>query len=309
MNHLEIPVIILAFNRSDNVLKLLTKLREINAVNIYMSIDGARNERDAIEICKIKKYSKEFSIPNSNLLYRDINLGCKNAVVSGLDWFFDINDFGIILEDDCLPSDEFFKFAKEMLERFYDKKNIFCIQGNRYSAPSMSYDNLDLSINFYMWGWATWKDRWLQFRESSLDVTDFKINNGKESFFFNIYWQIIRQECLDGKFNSWGYPAALFCLNYEMFNITPPVNLVVNNGFNEDATHTKKFNKLSFNNFDYTQSYYLYSFENEVYDKSLFVDECRLRLGISNKTKIRLILFKCCKFLYPLITKVWELKS
>ena len=41
-------------------------------------------------------------------LFRDKNLGCKYAVSSAIDWFFENEEMGIILEDDCLPSQSFF---------------------------------------------------------------------------------------------------------------------------------------------------------------------------------------------------------
>ena len=55
-------------------------------------------------------------------LFREKNLGCKLAVSSGIDWFFENEGMGIILEDDCFPSQSFFWFCEELLERYKDDR-------------------------------------------------------------------------------------------------------------------------------------------------------------------------------------------
>ena len=62
-------------------------------------------------------------------LYRDTNLGCGLAVSTAIDWFFSYEEEGIILEDDCLPSDSFFHFCDFMLDYHRNDQNIFLIGG------------------------------------------------------------------------------------------------------------------------------------------------------------------------------------
>ena len=50
--------------------------------------------------------------------FSEENQGCKLAVTRGIDWFFDNEDEGIILEDDCLPNIYFYEFCKVLLEKY-----------------------------------------------------------------------------------------------------------------------------------------------------------------------------------------------
>ena len=44
--------------------------------------------------------------------YSDINLGCGPRVSSGIEWVFQTVEEAIIVEDDCLPHQDFFYFAR-----------------------------------------------------------------------------------------------------------------------------------------------------------------------------------------------------
>ena len=54
--------------------------------------------------------------------YNIKNLGCRNSVRKGIDWFFKYNYFGIILEDDCLPNKSFFEFCSKINKIYKNKK-------------------------------------------------------------------------------------------------------------------------------------------------------------------------------------------
>ncbi len=66
------------------------------------------------------------------ILFRKKNLGCKYAVSGAIDWFFKNVEQGIILEDDYLPSKDFFIFCKKLLDRYKDKEKIMIISGNNF---------------------------------------------------------------------------------------------------------------------------------------------------------------------------------
>ena len=86
----------------------------------------------------------------------------------GIDWFFSYEAAGIILEDDCLPTEEFFRYCDVMLDKFKDNNKIYAISGNNFINSHHLKINLEISIvsiypNF--WGWATWAKSW-----SSYDI-------------------------------------------------------------------------------------------------------------------------------------------
>ena len=76
------------------------------------------------------------------------------------EWFFENEEEGIILEDDCYPSQSFFWFCEELLTLYkYDMRvwNIGGFKPSFLKGDSFSYN---FSRFTHFWGWASWADRW-----------------------------------------------------------------------------------------------------------------------------------------------------
>ena len=106
-----IPILILTYNRPKHLHVLLKALNTIKPKKLYISCDGPKNDFDLMQISKIKKKIKKTSkitkiYPN----FLDKNHGIAIAPQLGIDWFFQHEEFGIILEDDCIPSKLFFSY-------------------------------------------------------------------------------------------------------------------------------------------------------------------------------------------------------
>ena len=74
---------------------------------------------------------------------------------------------GIILEDDCDPSDSFFTFCKELLIKYENTEEIKMISGNFYYEKLVVNKDNDNSYFFSRrpgtHGWATWRRAWKKF--------------------------------------------------------------------------------------------------------------------------------------------------
>lgn len=109
---LNTPVLFLVFNRLDTTKQVFEAIRQAKPPRLYVAADGAREEKKGEEQ-KVKAV-REYILNNIDwncevkTLFRDKNLGCKYAVSGSINWFFENEEMGIILEDDCLPSQSFF---------------------------------------------------------------------------------------------------------------------------------------------------------------------------------------------------------
>lgn len=54
------------------------------------------------------------------------------GVYSAINWLFDNEDKGIIIEDDCVLRDSFYPFAEELLVRYKDDYRIGMIDAANY---------------------------------------------------------------------------------------------------------------------------------------------------------------------------------
>ena len=130
-----IPILFLIFNRPDVTEKVFEAIRRQKPKQLFVAADGYRkNKQGEKELC-----DKTRSIINKidwdcevKTLFRNENLGCCMAVSSAIEWFFQQVEYGIILEDDCLPNASFFRFQKEMLEKYKDDSRIMMVSGDNF---------------------------------------------------------------------------------------------------------------------------------------------------------------------------------
>lgn len=243
---LNTAVLLLVFNRLDTTKQVFEAIRQAKPPRLYVAADGARATKDG-EDEKIKAV-RDYITSNIDwecevkALFREQNLGCKMAVSGAIDWFFENEEMGIILEDDCLPSQSFFWFCEELLERYKDDMRIGQISGFNYG-----YKNKDLNYDYFfskypmIWGWATWKNRWNNYSLRLDDFEEIKQNKQLELIFskkelkkrLNIFKNV-----KDGLIDTWDYQWSFTLYKNSQFTIIPKYNYILNLGFGDDSTHT-----------------------------------------------------------------------
>lgn len=117
--YLETPILFLTFNRLDTTKRVFKSIKAAHPKKLYIASDGPRANVFGEDL-KVKEV-RDFIESNIDwecevkTLFRDKNLGCKLAVSGAIDWFFENEERGIILEDDCLPNQSFFQFCRSVI--------------------------------------------------------------------------------------------------------------------------------------------------------------------------------------------------
>ncbi|WP_115719140.1 nucleotide-diphospho-sugar transferase [Gallaecimonas mangrovi] len=240
------PVLFLVFNRLDTTQQVFQRIREIKPIQFYIACDGARENKSSEkkDIEKVRQYILENIDWHCEVktLFREQNLGCKLAVSSAIDWFFENEEQGIILEDDCLPSKSFFYFCQENLEQYKNDLRIWHVAGYRYPGLKKISKSYDFSRFTQVWGWASWRSRWKHY-DVTLEKYKKHPNILRDLSFFeqkdaNQSRADVLSRVVDGEINTWDYQWN-FCVRINNgLAIRPSQNLVRNIGFNEQATHT-----------------------------------------------------------------------
>lgn len=244
---LDTPVLLLIFNRPDHTRRVFERIREVRPRQLFISADGPRQNRAGEEEqCQLTRMIVDQVDWDCEVktLFRSENLGCMMAVSSGIRWFFDQVEAGIILEDDCLPDLSFFQFAEALLNRYGNQPEVMMISGinfleNLYTQYPGSYFFLPFT---FTWGWASWRRAW--------DLYDLHMEgldeNVKKDFLQEAVPDQTARNYLYKKFldsrtgltTTWDYQWLYKVLEKKGLCITPKVNLVSNIGFDEMATHT-----------------------------------------------------------------------
>lgn len=248
MPFLDTPVAFLIFNRPDTTQRVFDEIRRARPLKLLVVADGPRIDRlGEAEKCEaVRTIIENVDWPCEVLKnYSDTNLGCKRRVSSGLDWVFEQVEEAIILEDDCLPDPTFFRFCQEMLERYRHDQRIGMISGDNFQFGNRrNDDSYYFSKYVHIWGWATWRDRWL----GSYDVAMAKWPQIRDEAWLAdmvgttreaTYWQKIFERVHRGEIDTWDYQWVFANWVEGRLSVIPSVNLISNIGFNRsDATHT-----------------------------------------------------------------------
>ena len=247
------PILFIIFNRPDTAEKVFNEIKKIKPKKLFVSADGPReNKPGEKEKCLatrkiIDQVDWECEVYKK---YSDVNLGCKLGVSSGIDWFFKNVEQGIILEDDCLPAQSFFKFCEELLEKYKNNEKIMMISGDNFqNNRRRGDDSYYFSKLSHIWGWATWRRAWEHYSVNMEGYPKFKqdkkINAIWSKEYIRKYWLDTFDQAYENKIDTWDYQWAFSIWKMDGLCVIPNYNLISNIGFRDDATHTKSANKLA----------------------------------------------------------------
>ena len=240
-------VLLLVFNRPETTVRILQEIRTARPERLYVAADGPRqNSGNDLELCrKVRQITTSIDWQcEVKTRFLEKNLGCKDAVHSALNWFFEHEEQGIILEDDCLPDNSFFRFCEEMLEKYQNDTRIMTISGSNFQPLNEIENSYYFSRYPNIWGWATWRRAWQLYDFTMTAWPEFRQNKVFLEMFDRRtlrFWQNIFDRTHGTLVNSWAYPWTFSCLTHKGLSILPSVNLVSNIGELTEGTHTNKF--------------------------------------------------------------------
>lgn len=253
-NILNTAVAIVFFNRPEPLKQVFEAVSIAKPSKLFLIQDGERNEnkedKNKIQQCRkiVEQVTWECEIYKNYSLQ---NLSCDHREFTGLDWAFNYVDRLIILEDDCVPSQSFFHFCDELLEKYKNDERISMICGmnhlGEYNKIKSSYFFSEVGAGC---GWATWKRVWtdvqnnvdLQFIENEevVQTLDRYLKTTAKGIFGSYVkkcYKIKRNNEMTDKISSWEMLVGNARLMYSRVAITPAQNLICNIGLTDDATH------------------------------------------------------------------------
>ena len=165
----DVPVLLIFFSRSEQFQSVFDEVKKARPSKLYLYQDGARegNESDRIGVEKCRATAADENIDwdcEVHRFYQEKNVGCDPSEFIAQKWMFETEEMGIVLEDDDVPSQSFFPFCKELLERYKDDKrvNMICGMNNNDISKHVNASFL-FTKKGSIWGWASWKrvlDTW-----------------------------------------------------------------------------------------------------------------------------------------------------
>ncbi|MBY7886548.1 glycosyltransferase [Vibrio fluvialis] len=217
------PVVLFVYARADHTQRTITALAanpEAIDTDLIIYADAARDDKDAVKVQSVRDViSNVKGFKSVTLHLREQNIGLARNIIEGVSNV--VQQYGrvIVLEDDIVTSPAFLGFMNAALEKYKTEPKVWHISGWNYP---IEYQENFLWRTMNCWGWATWRDRWVEFDRNPSKI----INSWDDSSInrFNLdgthdFWSQIKDNH-NGKLNTWAifWYATIFinnglCLN------------------------------------------------------------------------------------------------
>lgn len=271
------PVLLIVFNRPKCVQEVFSAIRNAKPEKLYIFADGPRENNEAdTELCSMTRSITELVDWECDVkrYYSDINLGCGVGPYTGINWVFENEESAIILEDDCVPNDSFFRFCQELLNRYEDTENIMTISGSNYGIDTTTSNDYFFTHYNNTWGWATWKRVWKLYDYNLKDYFKYNwVSKVKDIVLFDSYADIWRKtfEPVASGTEKTVWDAQFMYMSFinNGLHIFPKKNMVKCIGFGNDGTHTintNENNRIVYGTKDYYDMSFPLKHPKEIYE-------------------------------------------
>lgn len=240
------PLLILAYNRPDEMRGLIAALRIIRPMTVMVVVDGPKpgNPTDAVRVQAVRDAVSAIDWTDDvHTRFRPVNIGLRRSVVDAVGWA--TSEFGqvIVIEEDVIPGPDFIPYAEHMLERYREDDRISHISG--YNVVPLSAMERPLAFNRLTIypesiAWATWDRAWAHYDDNlgwgpRTAVNDVKAVVG--SLPAALRWRQNFRDADAGRISTWAYRWIASMWANGRLILSPNHNLVTYVG-QDDGTHT-----------------------------------------------------------------------
>ncbi len=229
----------LAFNRPEDTHKVFDCIRRQRPRRLLIVTDGPRPDHptDAGRCADVRSIVTAVDWPcEVSINAATENLGCGLRVSSGLDWVFDMVEEAVIIEDDCLPCDDFFKFMSAMVPYYRSDTRIGTISGSNLTLQDIRLnDSYFFSVYPSMWGWGSWRRTWrhYDFHMTRWEQAKSELVIGRtfRDPQILIFFSVILEQVAQGELDTWDFQMYFASFANSWLHVIPGQNLVSNIGY------------------------------------------------------------------------------
>lgn len=242
----EISILVIVFQRFENLTEIFDTCIRNGVKNIYVSLDVPQHETSSStsRTQKIQALVRRYSNQHPGVFrfqQAQTNRGCGISVLKGCDWVFSQEKFAIVLEDDCIPSDDFFNFVSYALPLIVGSDQLVAAVGTQFKRILDSDHSIAILKYPVFWGWATSRERWDSIRGELIKMISGQVPCLTHlSIAEQTYWSAGCRRVLEGYVDTWDTLLTTIFLSKNWKTISPLKTLVRNVGNDEQATHTSQ---------------------------------------------------------------------
>ncbi len=293
------PVLFETFVRVEYARQVWEAIKAAQPSKLYFYSNKGREEKQG-EIERnneIRSWVKEVDWDcEVHTWFRDECVDVYTSLRGAVNWVCEHEDAWITLEDDVVPSLAFFSFCDQMIELYRNDRRVWYVSGdNFYNLNPSGYDYIFTQYH-WMYGWATWRDRWL-----SVNWDTPKID---EMIQYKVPYHLYKTQFQkQGRLNQlrsiksfventkcWDYLFGITCDQHNAVGVVPKHHLITNIGLagTHHGTPQKSFVNIECedNEYDYSikkhplfvMADYDYDYQSYTKISNIFSRWCRRQL-------------------------------
>lgn len=246
---MDTAIILFVYNRPNHTENVLNGLERNNIKELFVFGDGIKEEKDKMNVELTRELINKINWCKVNVEYSNENRGLANSVIYGITKVFNMGyKKVIVLEDDCVPKDDFIDYMKSAFEFYENDEKIMHISG--FGLPLKQKIEKSTYITPYpcSWGWGTWKKYWEKCNFYLDDEYKDLLNDTKEIEKFNssgsAFSEFLHMQ-LDGKVNSWLIRWYYYIFKNNGLCVWKTKSSISNNGFDGTGVHKVKFDRFN----------------------------------------------------------------
>lgn len=245
----DLTLLLIAYLRPHHVSSILEIAFKSGVRKFYISIDypKVKSENNLELHAAVLRAISDFEVSSGiqvEKFIRDMNVGCTPSVLSSCEWVFQNEASSIILEDDCIPSPDFFEFCRAGLKYIENSSDVWFFCGSQFAPTHYFPDTWALSKYPMTWGWGTTRERWNEMTSAFRSRNTVSMKNRPDlTLSERAYWNAGARRAYRGFVDAWDTPLAREMLTHKKFALVPSVPLVSNVGGDSVATHTLELDK------------------------------------------------------------------
>ncbi len=246
MDNYDIPVVVYIFHRLETTKLIFEVLQKVRPRILYVYADGPREGKsEETAVKEVRDYVNSAVNWECDFVkrYSEVNLSCSPNIVRGFNEVLSKYPYGIFLEDDAVPTKEFFIYCEELLFKYEKEKKI------QYIAGFNGIGDNDIIKYSYSFGRsvpmsgaiATWSDRWTEKDEKASSWLQKKKDKHFAEYFFTREFRNHSYKEFETIYNNgkgeWDIVFHYDLLSKNRFAIVPRINLVRSYGYTDGAFH------------------------------------------------------------------------
>ena len=242
------PIALFVYNRPEHTRRTIERLRD-NALasksDLHIFSDAAKNVNASVPVEEVRSLIRSIDgFRSIAIIERRSNFGLAASVIDGITQLCERYGQVVAVEDDLLTAPDFLTFMNSALDHYRSTPKVFSIGASSFGvrAPQGYPSDAFFSYRSCSWGWATWRDRWMQADWQVSDYSGFRSDRKRLRKFSrgggDLARMLARQ--MGGKLDSWAIRWAYAHCAHDAVALLPVDSRVFNIGLDGSGTHCRR---------------------------------------------------------------------